>query len=133
MSEDKIIEFKSASSTVISDVIPIMTKITEYKLNSSNYLDWSKTVCIYLRSIGKDDHLTSDPPTDDTRQMWLREDAHLFLQLRNSIQSEVISLINYCEFVKELMDYLDFLYSGKGNISRIYDVCKALLPYREVR
>ncbi|XP_058000287.1 uncharacterized protein LOC131178725 [Hevea brasiliensis] len=23
------------------------------------------------------------------------------------------------------MDYLDFLYSGKGNISRIYDVCKA--------
>lgn len=26
--------------------------------------------------------------------------------------------------IKELMDYLEFLYSGKGNISRIYDVCK---------
>ena len=125
MSEDKIIESKSTSSTVISDVIPIMTKITKYKLNGSNYLDWSKTVRIYLRSIDKDDHLTSDPPTDDTRQMWLREDACLFLQLRNSIQSEVISLINRCEFVKELMDYLDFLYSGKGNIFRIYNVCKA--------
>ena len=33
-------------------------------------------------------------------------------------------MINHCEFVKELMDYLDFLYCGKGNISRIYDVCK---------
>ena len=34
-------------------------------------------------------------------------------------------MINHCEFVKELMDYLDFLYSAKKNISRIYDVCKA--------
>ena len=23
------------------------------------------------------------------------------------------------------MDYLDFLYSGKGNLSRMFDVCKA--------
>ncbi|XP_058002771.1 uncharacterized protein LOC131179885 [Hevea brasiliensis] len=113
------------NKNVISDVIPMMTKITEHKLNGSNYLEWSKTVRVYLRSIDKDDHLTKDPPTDDTQQTWLREDARLFLQLRNSIHSEVISLINHCEFVKELMDYLDFLYSGKGNISRIYDVCKA--------
>ncbi len=55
----------------------------------------------------------------------MREDAHLFLQIWNSITSEVISLINYYEFVKELMDYLEFLYYGKGNISRIYEVCKA--------
>ncbi|XP_058007912.1 uncharacterized protein LOC131182393 [Hevea brasiliensis] len=113
------------NKNVISDVIPVMTKITEHKLNGSNYLKWSKTVRVYLRSIDKDDHLTKDPPTDDTRQTWLREDARLFLQLRNSIHSEVIILINHCEFVKELMDYLNFLYSGKGNISRIYDVCKA--------
>ena len=37
----------------------------------------------------------------------------------------MISLINHSEFVKELMEYLEFLYFGKGNISRIYDVCKA--------
>ena len=37
----------------------------------------------------------------------------------------MISLINHCEFVKELIDYLDFLYSAEENISRIYDVCKA--------
>jgi hypothetical protein len=36
----------------------------------------------------------------------------------------VIGLVNHCEFVKDLLDYLAFLYSGKGNISRIYDVSK---------
>ena len=111
--------------TTVTDVIPVMTKITEHKLNGSNFLDWSKTIRIYLRSIAMDDHLTKDPPTDETRRDWMRDDARLFLQIRNSIHSEVISLINHCEFVKELMEYLEFLYSGKGNISRIYDVCKA--------
>ena len=43
----------------------------------------------------------------------------------NSIDNEVIGLINHCEFVKELMDYLEFLYSGKGNVLRIFEVCKA--------
>ena len=64
-------------------------------------------------------------PTDDSKEQWMGEDARLYLQIRNSIDSEVISLINHCEFVKELMDYLEFLYSGKGNVSQIFDVCKA--------
>ena len=84
-----------------------------------------QTVHVYLQSINKNDHLTCDPPKDDMKQTWLREDARLFLQIRNSIDSEVISLINHCECFKELMYYLDFLYSGKENISRIYNVCKA--------
>ena len=49
----------------------------------------------------------------------------IILQIHNSIDSEVIGLINHCEFVKEVMDYLDFLCSGNGNISHIYEVCKA--------
>ena len=54
----------------------------------------------------------------------MEEDARLYLQIRNSIDSEVIGLINHYEFVKELMDYFEFLYSGKGNVSRIFEVCK---------
>ncbi|XP_071900889.1 uncharacterized protein [Coffea arabica] len=111
-------------SVVTSDVVPVMSKITDHKFNNSNYLDWSKTVRLFLRSIDKDNHLTDDPPKDSSRQTWLREDARLFLQIRNSIDSEVISLINHCEFVKELIEYLEFLYSGKGNIFRIYEVCQ---------
>ena len=55
----------------------------------------------------------------------MEEDARLYLQICNSIKVEVIGLINHCDFVKELMDYLEFLYSGKGNVSRIFEVCKA--------
>ncbi|XP_074562865.1 uncharacterized protein LOC141819467 [Curcuma longa] len=111
--------------SVMMDIVPVVSKITDYKLNGSNYLDWSKTVHLYLRSIDKDGHLTDDSPQDGSRQTWLREDARLFLQIRNCIDSEVIGLINHCEFVKELMDYLEFLYSRKGNISHMYEVCKA--------
>ena len=63
--------------------------------------------------------------------MW--EDVRLFLQIRNSIDNEVIGLINYCEFFKELMDYLDFLYSGKGNISCIFDCLQSFLSIRETK
>ena len=34
-------------------------------------------------------------------------------------------LINHSEFVKKLMDYLEFLYFGKGNVSRMFEMCKA--------
>ena len=49
----------------------------------------------------------------------MQEDARLYPYIRNFIDNEVISLINHCEFVKELMDYLEF-----GNVSRICKVCK---------
>ncbi|KAK2980702.1 hypothetical protein RJ640_001274 [Escallonia rubra] len=118
----------------VGEVVPVLSKIAENKLNGTNYLDWSKTVRIYMRSIDKDDHLSSDPPTDDTKRLWLREDARLILQIRNSIDGEIIGLINHCEFVKELIDYLEFLYSGKCNISRIYDVCRAFYrPEKETK
>lgn len=98
--------------TVISDVIPTTSKITDHKLNGKNFLDWSKTVRIYLRSIDKDDHLTDEPPAvGDEKKAWLRKDAKIFLQIRNSIDNEIIGLINHCEFIKDLMDYLAFLYS----------------------
>ena len=67
-------------------------------------------------------HLDKDPPIDDSKERWLEDDTHLFLQIRNSIDSKVLTLINHCEFVKELMEYLEFVYYGKGNISCIFYV-----------
>ena len=45
--------------------------------------------------------------------------------MKNYINSDIVGLLSHCEFVKELMNYLDFLYSGKGNVSRMYDVWNA--------
>ena len=32
-------------------------------------------------------HLTKDPPADDSKEQWMEEDARLFIQIRNSIDS----------------------------------------------
>lgn len=50
----------------ISDVVPIMSKIADHKLDSINYLDWRQTIELYLLSISKDEHLTDDPPKEDS-------------------------------------------------------------------
>ena len=92
-------ETKDTKSIVMFDVVSVMSKIIEHKLNGANYLDWSKTIRLYVWSIVKDDYLTNDPPTDENlKQTWLREDARLFLQIRNSIDSEVIGFIGISEF-----------------------------------
>ena len=69
-------------------------------------------------------HLSKDPPTDDLKDRWLEDDVCLFLQIRNSIDGKVLALINHREYVKKLMEYLKFVYFGKGNISCIFDVCR---------
>ena len=46
-------------------VVSIMSKIMEDKLTGPNYLDWSKTIRLYLRSICMASHLDKDSHTDD--------------------------------------------------------------------
>ena len=123
MSSSNSLEDKKPIST--PEVVPMMSKITEDKLIGTNYSDWSKRIRLYLRSIHMASHLDKDPPTDDSKDRWLKDDTRLFLQIRNSIDGKVLTLINHCEFVKELMEYLEFVYSGKGNISRMFDVCRS--------
>ena len=107
------------------EVVLMMPKITEDKLTGPNYLEWSKTVRIYVRSVRMSSHLTKDPSADDSTEQWMEKDARLFIQIHYSIDSKVLNFVNHCEFVKEIMDYLEFVFSGKRNVSRIFDVCKA--------
>ena len=58
----------SNNKNSVTEIIPAMSRITEHKLNGSNYLEWSKTIRVYLRSVEKDDHLIQDPTTDDTKK-----------------------------------------------------------------
>ena len=49
--------------------------------------------------------------------IWWRDDSKILLQIKNSIDREIIELVNHCESVKQLLEYLDFFYSGKENIN----------------
>ena len=62
--------------------------------------------------------MTPDPPTGDNSDSWLQNHAHLYLQIINTIEPSISFMVSRCEYVKELMDYLDFLYSGQSNIYR---------------
>ena len=113
---------KPSSSIRIPDLIPTSSRVTDNKLNGTNYFEWIKTIRLYVRSMGLASHLDSDPPTEGNRDLWLQQDARMFLQIINSIEPSVSTLVSHCEYVKELINYLEFLYSGQSNISRIYSV-----------
>lgn len=42
---------------VVSNMVPLSSKITKHKLNGSNYYDWSQMIWFYLRNIEKDDYI----------------------------------------------------------------------------
>ena len=50
------------------EVVLMMSKITEDKLTGPNYLEWSKTIQIYVRSVRMGCHLTKDPPIDYSKE-----------------------------------------------------------------
>ena len=124
MSSSNSLEDKKPIST--PEVVPMMSKITDDKLIVLNFSYWSKAIRLYLRSIHLASHLSKDPPTDDLKDRWLEDNARIFLQIHNSIDGKILTLINHCEYVKELMQYLEFVYFDKGNISCMFDVCGAL-------
>ena len=66
---------------LVPQVVSMMSKITEDKLTGPNYLNWSKTILLYLRSIRMASHLNKDPPTNDSKEQWMEDDARLFLQI----------------------------------------------------
>ena len=76
----------------VPEMVPMMSKIMENKLIGPNYSDLNKTIRFYLRSIRMASHLDKDPPIDDLKERWLENDAHLFLQICNSIDSKVLTL-----------------------------------------
>ncbi|KAJ9565579.1 hypothetical protein OSB04_001545 [Centaurea solstitialis] len=115
----------SSNGPRVPEMLPVGIRLTDNKFNGSNFFEWSKTIRIYLRSMGMASHLKSDPPTGKDSDSWLQSDARLYLQIINTIEPSVSSLVSHCEYVKDLMEYLDFLYSGQSNISRIYTVCKS--------
>ena len=82
------------------EVVSMMSKIIEDKLIGPNYLELSKTIRIYVRSVRMGGHLTKEPPTNDSKEQWMEEDARLFIQIHNSINNKVLGLVNHCEFVK---------------------------------
>lgn len=64
---------------IVSNVIPLPSQITEHKLNGSNYYDYHRMIQFYLLSTYMDDHVTKEPPKNDKKKSWFRDDNQLYL------------------------------------------------------
>lgn len=75
-------------------MIPMMSKVIEFKLNGSNHYSWRSNVHHFIRSIAMDEHIKENPPIDATKKFWWRDDSRMLLQIKNSTDHEIIVLIN---------------------------------------
>ena len=96
--DDKSDDKTSGGGSRIPDLIPTTTRLTDNKLNGSNFFEWSKTVRLYIRGMGMASHLTSDPPTNVNQDLWLQQDVRLLIQIINSIKPRIFG--NTC-FVRD--------------------------------
>lgn len=76
------------SKVTVSELVPLMSKIIKHKLKVSNYLNWSKTIRIYL-SIDKDDHLVKD-------QEWMILDKSGYEKMHDyTYKSAILSILRW--------------------------------------
>ncbi|KAJ1386696.1 Gag-polypeptide of LTR copia-type [Sesbania bispinosa] len=80
-SSPTIIAYSALKSTT---GIPSLTEtnilpITSYKLNGQNYIQWARSLCIFLQGKGKEDYITDnakEPEKEDpTHQKWKLENS----------------------------------------------------------
>ncbi|XP_071912194.1 uncharacterized protein [Coffea arabica] len=105
-----------------TNIMPmVMPQITNWKLNDTNYQQWSKAVKIYLTGLGKQRYLTDDSPTEDSKKlMWIQEDAQILGAIWNSMEPRIAYMCSHCETTKEVWDYVRLLYCS--NLSRMFDI-----------
>ena len=72
MSDTVVTKFAVVSEdtkpALVLEMVLMMSKITEHKLNGLGYLEWSKTIRIYVKSIRMAAHLNKDLPIDDLKE-----------------------------------------------------------------
>lgn len=99
--------------------------LTSVKLNGKNYVYWARSVEVSLRGKGLYTHLQSGKPTDSTStSLWDQEDNQIISLMLNSVEPHIGSSCIYLPTAKDIWDHLSHMYSGTGNITRIYEVCK---------
>ncbi|XP_030449499.2 uncharacterized protein LOC115671939 isoform X1 [Syzygium oleosum] len=117
---------------------PVMTevmssssnRITDKKLvGSSNFHQWKKIVKLTLTSRNQIRHITEPKPEDDAN--WDIVDACILGQMLNAMENNIVDLVTHIDTVKEMWDYLNVLYSGQNNLSRVYELSQEF--YRSER
>ncbi|XP_042946557.1 uncharacterized protein LOC122279793 isoform X1 [Carya illinoinensis] len=101
--------------------------MTSVKLNGKNYMLWSRSVEMFLKGKGlRRTHLIDPIPasTSPTFAQWEQEDAQILSLMLTSIEPSICSSLIHFDTAQEVWGHLKQMYSGAGNITRIYELCK---------
>jgi hypothetical protein len=110
---------------LITSASMVPAPMTHVKLNGKNYVYWSRSVEVYLRGKGLYSHLQLEtPPENSSTSLWDQADNQIISLMLNSIEPHIGSSCLYLPTAKAIWDHLEHMYSGTGNITRIYEVCK---------
>lgn len=116
----------SEATEAVSAVITTSNKLTNKKLDGTNYIMWRKVVSKSLIGMEKGDHLT-DIKTGEGAKAWIQDDEFLYGQMMTSMTDNVAELVSHTESVKDLWEYLEVLYSGRDNLNRLNDLSNMCL------
>ncbi|KAL0745047.1 hypothetical protein Bca101_100892 [Brassica carinata] len=112
-------------------------------LKGGNYLLWSRLVKTAVGSKGLWGHITqSEAPklityegdkggdkesvSEAEAEKWQQEDLMVMSVLHASLEPSILDAYSYCETAKELWETLKKVYGNTSNLSRVFEVKKAL-------
>jgi len=100
--------------------------ITGHKLTGKNFLQWSKSVMIFVSGKGKDDYLTgviTKPATSDAEyRKWKIENNIVMSWLLNSMDNDVSENFLLYDTAKEIWDAARETFSTTNNTAELFAV-----------
>ncbi|XP_010496984.1 PREDICTED: uncharacterized protein LOC104774015 [Camelina sativa] len=123
-------------------VKPVVTPVV---LKGANYLLWKRTTKTALSGRGLWIHVETDQlpkkankgdgkeETEEDKEAelekeakWFQEDQTVLAILQNSLDAPILEAYSYCETAKELWDTLANVYGNITNLTRVFEVKKAI-------
>lgn len=121
----------SGTSSIEGAVLPI----TGHKLNGQNFIQWARSVRIFLEGKGKECYITGEskkPEKDDPKlQKWKLENSLVMSWLLNTMTNETGENFMYFETAKEMWNAVEETYSDVDNTSAIFEIKSLLHDLRQ--
>jgi len=111
-------------------------------LKGPNYLLWSRLAKTAIGGKGLWSHCISDAPNHSkavatqaegeasskpvSEDRWLQEDLTVLSILQSSLDPSILEAYSYCESAKELWSTLKKIYGNLSNLSRVFEIKKAI-------
>ncbi|XP_074356022.1 uncharacterized protein LOC141695694 [Apium graveolens] len=110
-------------------------QITIHKLNSQNFLQWSRSVTLYLRGRGLFGYLNGDTlvpeKTDSSFAKWDSENSLIMAWLINSMEMDIGKTYLFLSTVQELWDAVKEAYSDLENFAQVFELKSKLRDQRQ--